>query len=82
MIVPIPQSACVVREKAWRGRQVLRVYFMNSEVLEGWKCEGEDITIEMIMEWAGAWEQADPAPQFAVIDKEKKADIRVMFSGS
>ena len=68
--------------KVWKGRQVLKVYFMNPEVLEGWKCEGKKMTTEMIMEWANAWEQAPSAPQFKATSNVKIADIRVKFSGS
>ena len=85
LVVKVPflrAGACVVKEKLWAGRQVLRVYFTNPEVLEGWKCEGKKMTTEMIMEWAGAWAQASSAPQFTVTKRKDKADIRVKFSGS
>ena len=75
-------AALIVKSKVWEGRQVLRVYFMNPKVLEGWKCEGKKMTTDMIMEWAGAWEQAPSAPQFEVTPKVDKADVRVKFSGS
>ena len=75
-------AACVVKEKLWKCRQVLKVYFMNSEVLEGWKCEGKEMNTEMIMKWAGAWEQAPSAPQFTVTERVDRADLRVKFSGS
>ena len=77
-------AACVVKEKLWKDRQVLRVFFMKpgSEVLEGWKCEGKEMTTEMIMEWAGAWQQAPSAPQFEVAERVVRADIRVKFSGT
>ena len=61
---------------------MVKVFFMNPEVLEGWKCEGKEITTEMIMEWAGVWQQAPSAPQFEVTTNVKKADIRVKFSGN
>ena len=76
-------AACIVKEKVWKGRQVLRVFFMNPEVLEGWKCGRKKMTTEMIMEWAGVWQQRAPsAPQFTVTERVDKADIRVKFSGS
>ena len=76
-------AACIVKSKVWEGRQVLRVYFMNPEVLEGWKCEGKKkLTTEMILEWAGVWEQAPSAPQLTVTRRMDKADIRVKFSGN
>ena len=75
-------AACVVKEKLWKGRQVLKVYFTNPEVLEGWECEGKTMTTDMILEWAGAWEQASSAPQFTVTTRVARADIRVKFSGS
>ena len=59
---------------------MLKVYFTNPEVLEGWKCEGKKMTTEMILEWAGVWQQAPSAPQFVVTSKVRKADIRVEFS--
>ena len=61
---------------------MLRVYFMNPEVLEEWKCEGKEMTTEMIMEWAGAWEKAPSAPQFTATSRVQRADIRVKFSGN
>ena len=74
-------NACVVKEKLWSDRQVLRVYFTNPEVLEGWKCEGKKkLTTDMIMEWAGAFQQAPSAPQFEVTTNIRRADIRVEFS--
>ena len=73
--------ACVVKEKLWKGRQVLKVFFMNPEVLEGWKCEGKKMTTEKIMEWAGAWKEASPAPEFTGTQRVDRADIRVKFSG-
>ena len=57
-------KASVVREKLRKGRQVLKVFFMNPEVLEGWKCEGKEMTTEKIKEWAGAWKKASPPPEF------------------
>ena len=75
-------SACIVKSKVWEGRQVLRVFFMNPEVLRGWKYRGREITTEMIMEWASVWEQASSAPQFTVTPRVGKADIRVKFSGN
>ena len=74
-------GAAAVKSKVWAGRQVLRVYFMNPEVLEGWKCEGKRMTPEMVMKWAGAWQQASSAPQFTVTSRVQRADIRVKFSG-
>ena len=76
-----PAFACVVKEKLWKNRQVLKVYFVNPEVLEGWKCEGKKMTTDMILKWAGAWEQAPSAPQFKVTERVAKADVRVKFSG-
>ena len=70
-----PAAACVAKDNLWKDRQVLRVYFMNSAVLK-------EITPEMIMKWAGAWQQAPSAPQFEVTKREARADIRVKCSGS
>ena len=55
---------------------------MNPEVLEGWKCEGTKMTIDLIVGWAGAWEKAPSAPQFKATSNVKKADIRVKCSGN
>ena len=74
--------AYIVQERLWKGRQVLRVFFMNPEVLEGWKCGRKKMTTEMIMEWVGVWQQASSAPQFTVTTNDTKADIRVKFSGN
>lgn len=82
MPVNPPALACVVKEKLWKERQVLRVLFMNPDVLKGWKCEGKEMTTEMIMEWVDSvWQNAPAAPQFNVTESVHRADIRVMFSG-
>ena len=75
-------AACVAKEKLWKGRQVLKVYFMNSDALKGWESGKKNMTTETIMEWAGTWEKAPSAPQFTVTTRVDSADIRVKFSGS
>ena len=64
---------------------MLKVFFMNPEVLEGWKCEGKKkLTTDKIMEWAGVWnsDKAPSVPQFTVTQRVDKADVRVKFSGN
>ena len=63
---------------------MLRVYFINPDVLKGWKCGKKNMSIEMIMEWAGVWkpEETPSVPEFEVIPNASRADIRVQFSGN
>ena len=81
---PSAAAARVVKEKLWKGRQVLKVCFMKPDDLKGCKSkEGKEMTTEMIMEWANVWSTTCPdVPQFVINEKEAKADIRVKFSGA
>ena len=54
---------------------------MNPEVLEGWKCGGEKLTTDKILERANVWERAPSAPTFVETKNPKRADLRVKFSG-
>ena len=71
-------SIYMYRDKVWAGRQVLRVFFLNSGVLTGW-----GLDVDTILEWAAVWRQTDDdrIPLFQKCTTSKKADIRVMFSG-
>ena len=76
---PAQAAAYVFRDKVWKGRQVLKVFFLNPEVLRGWR-----LTTDTILEWAGVWQEKDvedKIPVFTVASRKDKADIRVMFSG-
>ena len=67
------------RDKVWAGRQVLRVFFLNPEVLRNW-----GLTTEVILDWAAAWQRHDDEriPIFQKNFAARKADIRVGFSGT
>ncbi len=76
-------SAVVVKKRIWKGREKLNVYFMNTEILEGWRI---GVTPEKILEWASVWKR-DPDPNSKVPKFERtmsitRADIRVDFSGN
>ena len=63
-------SAYANPEKIWKGRDSLKVYFMNPELLDGeytpegesksvelapWKCRGHIMNINNIISWARIW---------------------------
>ena len=82
---PVPDgagAAVVCPDVIWKGRQALKVHFLNPEVLTGWPLE---LTTETIIEWANgtpdrrAWGEV---MQFQEIEKSGRADIRVEFSGT
>ena len=79
---PVPDgagAAVVCTGVIWAGRQSLRVFVLNPEVLERWR-----LTIDTILEWANgnkdhkAWSDVMLFEETKKIDK---ADIRVKFSG-
>ena len=71
------------RTKIWKEKRVLNVYFMNPGDIEvwGWRCRGKPVSINTIIAWARVWNYPE-IPNFEVVDKAKKADIRVCFSGN
>ncbi len=84
-------AAVVVKKRIWRDREQLNVYFMNTEILEGWRI---GVTPEKILEWASVWKRdpdPDPnskdskdskVPKFKRTTRIRAADIRVDFSGN
>lgn len=65
------------RSKVWSEREILRVYFHNTELLTKW-----GLSIAMIMDWVRVWDiNDDEIPVFIVTESEREADIRVHFSG-
>ncbi len=69
--------------KIWKGRKVLKVYFMNAETLDQWG-EEEILSTSTIMSWASAWNSPilPKIPRFEETKNITKADIRVKFSGN
>ena len=79
---PVPHgagAAVVCTDVIWAGRQSLRVYFLNPDILRSW-----ELTTDTIIEWANgtperrAWEEV---MLFSETENRSKADIRVEFSG-
>ena len=63
---------------------MLTVFFMNEELLyeQEWKLQSkQQLTVEQIMVWAGAWSLSDfySIPKFEVVPFQQ-ADIRIKFS--
>ncbi len=68
-------------EKVWKGRETLKVHFMNPKVLESW---GIGVTPEQILDWANeAWWKGEDSnvPKFKPCEVLNKVDIRVKFAG-
>ncbi len=65
----------------WKGREILKVYFMNPEVLVSWHI---GVTPQQMLDWANeAWSK-DPnskVPKFEQCDSIRRGDIRVKFAG-
>ena len=76
----------VISKKAWRGRRVLKVYFMNPESIDewGWKCRGDPMNIITIFAWARVWNivEIPGIPHFEMSEIARHADIRVQFSSN
>ncbi len=83
-------AAVVVKKRIWKDRERLNVYFMNTEILEGWRI---GVTPEKILEWANVWKRdPDPnskdskdskVPKFErTMTISRRTDIRVDFSGN
>ena len=84
---PKGQLGYVDRRKIWEERQELTVYFLNEEVVKRWKCGQSMLSLETIMAWACTWNTAafGKIPKLKMLqvqDKERRADIRVWFSGT
>ena len=71
---PNSAAAVVSMDVIWKGRQVLRVFFLKPEVLHGW-----GLSTDTIIEWANVWEDV---MLFEETNRIAKADIRVEFSGT
>ena len=80
---PIPPgagAAMVCTGQVWKGRQALRVNFLNPDLLTSW-----ELTTDTIIEWANgtperrAWKEV---MEFTETDNRARADIRVLFSGT
>ncbi|XP_064383890.1 uncharacterized protein LOC135332901 [Halichondria panicea] len=75
-------AAVVQCEKVWKGRETLKVHFMNPKVLESW---GIGVTPEQILDWANeAWWKGEDSnvPKFKPCEVLNKVDIRVKFAGT
>ncbi len=75
-------AAVVVKKRIWKDRKQLNVYFMNTEILEGWRI---GVTPEKILEWASVWKRDSKdskVPKFERTMRIRRADIRVDFSGN
>ena len=70
------RSAHMYRNKIWASRQLLKVTFLNPELLVQW-----GLTVDNVLDWANEWnsDSSDEVPKFA--RKNEKGDIRVQFSG-
>ena len=65
------------RNKIWAGRELLKVTFLNPEVLHTW-----GITTNNILDWAKVWDVGnEKVPRFTQVPKPARADIRVLLSG-
>ena len=71
-------------KKVWRDRQTLKVYFMNPDDIDDWRCRGEPMNINTIFAWARVWNIAPypEIPKFEMIERASRADIRVKFSSN
>ena len=79
-------GAAIARKKIWKGREKLRVYFINPEDIDtwGWKCRGEPINSNNVFAWAKVWNyvQNQKIPTFEYAERAPNADIRVKFSSN
>ncbi len=76
-------AAHVSRGKIWKGREDLKVCFMNPDELDSWKSRGEPMNINTVLAWAQVWNVpffSDTIPYLDWTVKAEKADIRVKFS--
>ena len=79
-------AAHASKEKVWKGRQSLKVYFMDADGFDDlqWKCRGNPMNIETIFSWARVWNFVgfEEIPSFEFIEIASRADIRVKFSSN
>ena len=61
----------------------LFVYFINPDILKGWKCGDGQMNLETILAWAEKWNDASAGdiPKFERTKVLQDADIRVQFVG-
>ena len=84
---PEPQSdaAYFTREKIWKDRDALTVYFMNENFIDGWRTGSCCMNTQNIVDWAKVWNSSgsEKIPKFRKVDRQPKggADIRVMLKG-
>ena len=82
----IPAAAYVKTGKIWKGRQQLKVYFMNPHDVDewGWRCRGEPMNISTIFAWARVWNFVEypEIPSIELSERADQADIRVQFSSN
>ena len=72
------RSAHMYRNKIWASRQLLKVTFLNPELLFQW-----GLTVDNVLDWANEWnsDDSDKVPKFVKELQTKRADIRVQCSG-
>ncbi|XP_064383861.1 uncharacterized protein LOC135332882 isoform X2 [Halichondria panicea] len=64
------------RNKIWAGRELLKVTFLNPDVLNSW-----GLTRDNILDWAKVWDVGnEKVPTFKQVPKASRADIRVLLS--
>ena len=77
--VPGAAGALVSTDKLWRGRNLLKVYFLNPHIL------GRDgrLSVSTILACAQQWNSRafSDVPNFERTDSTWNADIRVYFGG-
>lgn len=73
------ETEYMYRSRIWKGREVLKVVFLNPEVLSQW-----GLTIGTVLDWANLWnaDHRNKVPVFAQASNLRRADIRVMCSGN
>ncbi len=76
-------AAHVSRNKIWKGREALKVHFMNPDELDNWKSRGEPMNFNTVLAWARVWNVPlfrDTIPYLGWTEVAEKADIRVKFA--
>ena len=72
-------SAVVCTGVIWEKREVLKVHFLNPEVVQKW-----GLTTATILEWANGTPEQEAWGEIMTFEESKnikRADIRVEFSG-
>ena len=75
-------GAYIARDKIWKGRKELTVFFLNEEVIDEWRCGSSQMTVATIMAWAKTWntsysEEISKLKHVERLQDKEKADIRV-----